>query len=244
MSALIASTAAGNYTDPRPGAQLDISAVQSAIVLWPAEPQQGLFFEIRSVRYENDPGAVGCPGPEVFGAANFSESFGGVTIQDGGIYTMPGTADVWGGFANTNSDMYRMAFPYGGTVTFTGSVPNPDHPAVDVEFRLENLPYLDADPGRVEPSFNTTPGSVSGVEAAEYSVDIPATDNSLVTDHVSNKPRMRVFNCPILVFTVTQITCAGADTVLDPATFNEAFGGFAAEGFTHTPDGAESWFKF
>jgi len=245
VSALIASTAAGNYTDPRPGAQLDISAVQSAIVLWPAEPQQGLFFEIRSVRYENDPGAVGCPGPEVFGAANFSESFGGVTIQDGGIYTMPGTAEGWGGFANTNTDMYRMAFPYGGTVTFTGSVPNPAEGPVDVEFRLENLPYLDSDPGRVEPSYNTTPVSVSGVEAAEYSVDIPATDNtfgSLIMYLRTQDAGVQLSN---IVFTANPEPCAGADTVLDPATFNEAFGGTTAVDGVYTyPDGAESWGGF
>lgn len=245
VSALVASTAAGNYTDPRPGSQLDIAAVQSAIVLWPATPQQGLFFEIRSVRYENDPGAVGCPGPEVFGAANFSDAFGGVTIQDGGIYTMPNTAESWGGFANTNSDMYRMAFPYGGTITFTGSVPNPAEGPVDVEFRLENLPYLDADPGRVEPSYNTTPASVSGVEAAEYSVDIPASENtfgSLIMYLRTQDAGVQLSN---IVFTANPEPCAGADTVLDPPTFTDAFGGTTAiDGVYTFPDGAEGWGGF
>ena len=36
VSALLASTNAANYTDPRPGEPLDISAVRAAIVMWPA----------------------------------------------------------------------------------------------------------------------------------------------------------------------------------------------------------------
>ena len=43
----------------RPGEPLDITAVRAAIVMWPAGDQGGIFFEIRDVRYENDPGAAG-----------------------------------------------------------------------------------------------------------------------------------------------------------------------------------------
>ncbi len=43
--------------------------------------------------------------------------------------------------------------------SFTASVPAGE--SADVRFRFENLPYSDADPSRVEPSYNTEAVTVS-----------------------------------------------------------------------------------
>ena len=53
--------------------------------------QGGIFFEIRDVRYESDPGAAGdlCPQPTPYGTAAITGSFGGAVIEEGGIYSFP-----------------------------------------------------------------------------------------------------------------------------------------------------------
>ena len=169
VSALLASTNAANYTDPRPGEPLDISAVRAAIVMWPAGDQGGIFFEIRDVRYENDPGAAGdlCPQPTPYGTAAITGSFGGAVIEEGGIYSFPTGSEPWAGFANENTDMYPMSFPHGGTITFNAAVPLGG--SADVRFRFEFNPYPD-----VDPAYDTAAINVSGTELTSYTIEIPS----------------------------------------------------------------------
>ncbi len=107
---------------------------------------------------------------ESLGFADFSEAFGGTTAVDE-VYTYPEGAESWGGFANMNTDLYPMDFPYGGEVVFTAAVGAGE--SADVRFRFENLPYSDADPSRVEPSYNTEAVSVGTDVATEYRIEIP-----------------------------------------------------------------------
>ena len=244
VAELLASTNAGNYTDPRPGDPLDISAVQAAIVMWPAGDQGGKFFEIRNIRYENDPGAAGdlCPSPTVFGAADISEAFGGTTIEEGGIYTYPSAgSETWGGFANTNTDMYPMSFPNGGTITFNAAIPTGG--SADVRFMFEFNPYPD-----VNPFYATAAVTVTGSEVAQYTVDIPEQGENTYSSF------LMYLNTQDVGVQVTNVTVAASappceeannDTVLDAADFSEAFGGSTLADGTYTfPAGAEAWAGF
>ncbi|MDA8946158.1 glycoside hydrolase family 16 protein [Luminiphilus sp.] len=243
VTELLASTNAGNYTDPRPGDPLDIAAVQAAIVMWPAGSQGGIFFEIREIRYENDPGAAAglCPLPTAFGVAEFSDSFGGTVIEEGGIYTYPSTAEAWGGFANTNTDMYPMSFPDGGTITFNAAVPTGG--AVDVRFVLEFNPYPD-----VNPAYNTASVQVSGAETAQYTVDVPSQGENTFSSF------LLYLNTQDLGVQISNVSVQGDvppceepsnDTVLAPAAFTEAFGGTTQVGDEFTwPSTAEAWGGF
>lgn len=97
----------------------------------------------------------------------YSGVFGGAT-KDGDVYTFPTGAETWAGFANENAEIYPLAFPNGGTITFTASSAGAD---VGVNFRFERLPHPD-----VDPAFNTSKATVSGTTATEYTIEIPAQD--------------------------------------------------------------------
>ena len=43
-------------------------------------------------------------------AGDFGASFGGTTVSEGGVYTHPSSAEIWGGFANVNFDMCPSIF--------------------------------------------------------------------------------------------------------------------------------------
>ena len=123
----------------------------------------------------------GCPGddtsggdtggtdPELTPADGFviSEAFGGTTIGEGSVYTYPAGTEAWAGFANTNTSLYPMTIAEDSVITFTGSVPAGGD--ADVRFRFELNPHPDA-----EPSFNTAAVTVSGADAATYTVAVPA----------------------------------------------------------------------
>ena len=80
-------------------------------------------------------------------------------------YTMPTGAQSWAGFANQDASIYPMSFPYGGSISFTGSTAGTD---ASVYFRFEFNPYPNT-----EPSFNTAAITVTGTDAMGYVVDIP-----------------------------------------------------------------------
>jgi hypothetical protein len=103
---------------------------------------------------------------------NFDGAFGGVTLEEGGVYTFPGSAESWAGWANNNAEIYPLGFPNGGTITFTASA------AADagIYFRFERLPYDENDSNATEPSFNTETITISGETATEYTVTIEAQD--------------------------------------------------------------------
>ena len=95
----------------------------------------------------------------------FTGVFGGTTY-DGNYYTFPSGSEVWGGFANEDVSIYPLTFTDGGQITFTGSTAGTD---AEVYFRFEYNPYPDT-----EPSFNTVSVTVSGMDDAPYSIDIPS----------------------------------------------------------------------
>jgi hypothetical protein len=101
---------------------------------------------------------------------NFSPTYSGtfdgsVYDADNGTFEFPSTAQSWAGFANT-AEIYPLSFPNGGKVTFTGATAGTD---IDVYFRFEANPYPN-----VEPSYNTATVTVTGTDAAEYTVEIPS----------------------------------------------------------------------
>jgi len=95
----------------------------------------------------------------------FTGVFGGTTY-DGNYYTFPSGSEVWGGFANEDVSIYPLTFTDGGEITFTGSTAGTD---AEVYCRFEYNPYPDT-----EPSFNTVSVTVSGMDDAPYSIDIPS----------------------------------------------------------------------
>jgi hypothetical protein len=103
---------------------------------------------------------------------NYDGSFGNVALEEGGVYTFPSSAQSWGGWANTNTEIYPLGFPNGGTITFTASA------AADagIYFRFERLPYDENDSNATEPSFNTEEITISGETATEYTITIEAQD--------------------------------------------------------------------
>ena len=98
----------------------------------------------------------------------FDGTFGGATVTASGTYNFPSGAEAWAGFANNNADLYPLAFPHGGRITFTAAAESSD---VSVYFRFERLPYPDT-----EPSFNTGEITVSGSDATEYTIEIQPQD--------------------------------------------------------------------
>jgi hypothetical protein len=95
----------------------------------------------------------------------FTGLFGGTTYN-GDYYSFPSGSESWGGFANEDVSIYPLTFTDGGEITFTGSTAGTD---AEVYFRFEYYPYPDT-----EPSFNTISVTVSGMNNAPYSIDIPS----------------------------------------------------------------------
>lgn len=98
--------------------------------------------------------------------AFFTSPFSGAVLDDvsydpsfTATYQFPSTADDWAGFANSN----------GGSITFTAATAGVD---IDVYIRLERLPYLDSDPGRVRPDYDATSITISGSDPKEYTIEI------------------------------------------------------------------------
>ena len=53
----------------------------------------------------------------------FSGDFGGTYLDgDGTTYVFPSWAESWAGFANEDTSFYPLSFPYGGNLSFTGSI--------------------------------------------------------------------------------------------------------------------------
>jgi hypothetical protein len=222
---------------------LDLTKVNAGIVLFPTwGNQQGLSFSVANVRYEvagSEPPAGGVA--TVYGPAAFSGAFGGAFVDATETYTFPTGAEVWGGFANENADMYPMEFANGGKVTFTAAIPD-GGVDTNVRFVFENAPYPD-----VDPNFSTANVLVSGGEAT-YEVEIPAqtegqTFSSFLMYIVERDQPVMVTNV------VVTANAAEAPVVLVEsanADFSGSFGGAfvdATETYTF-PTGAEAWGGF
>ena len=100
-----------------------------------------------------------------FTDVEFTGVFGG-TVYDGSFYTAPSGSESWAGFANEDVNIYPLSFVDGGEITFTGATAGTD---AEVYFRFEYNPYPDT-----EPNFNTISVTVSGMDDAPYSIDIPS----------------------------------------------------------------------
>ena len=140
-----------------------------------------MYFTVRDVdvtitNVKINPGASGETTTSVNTSGTFSPNydgpFGGATIEEGGIYTFPGSAESWAGWANNNTDIYPLGFPNGGTITFTASSAS----EAEIYFRFERLPYDENDSNATEPSFNTEEITINGETATEYTVTIEAQD--------------------------------------------------------------------
>ena len=107
------------------------------------------------------------PVTEVSYDLSFIEAFGGTTIDSAtSTYTFPAGAEVWGGFANMNDEIYPISFSSDMEVRFTGSAPNGD---VDVRFRFEYQPHPN-----VDPAYDTSVVTVSGSDELTYTVPVPS----------------------------------------------------------------------
>ncbi len=140
-----------------------------------------MYFTVRDVEVtitnvKINPGADGETSSSVNTSGTFSPNydgaFGGVTLEEGGVYTFPSSAESWAGWANNNTEIYPLGFPNGGTITFTASAPAD----AGIYFRFERLPYDANDSSATEPSFNTETITISGETATEYTVTIEAQD--------------------------------------------------------------------
>ncbi len=105
-------------------------------------------------------------------ANTYTGSFGGAT-ELSGTYNFPSSAEGWAGFADLTPSV--LSFPHGGKITFTASTAGTD---VALNFKFERLAYDAEGNGAAdtEPNFATENVTVSGTDAAEYSVTIEAQD--------------------------------------------------------------------
>ncbi len=103
-------------------------------------------------------------------AAAFAGTFGGVTLEEGLVYTFPTGAEGWAGFANENANVYPYSFSNGGSISFTAAAVAGD---VNVKFMFQNAPH----PAHV-PEFSTANVLVSGADELSYTVDVPSRPSS------------------------------------------------------------------
>jgi beta-glucanase (GH16 family) len=142
---------------------VDISLIDVLMVFPAWQTGDGAVFRMDNVAIESGEEASG----PMF--AEFTEGFGGASI-DAVTYTYPLGAEVWGGFANTNADIYPLNFTHGGQLTFTASIPE-GGADTSIRFVFENAPFPD-----VEPNFATANVDISGTQAKTYTVNIPPQD--------------------------------------------------------------------
>jgi endoglucanase Acf2 len=100
-----------------------------------------------------------------------TEAFGGTTIGDGTLLTFPAGAEEWAGFANMNTSLYPISLSQASLITFTAAIPAGG--SADVRFRFEKNPHPD-----VDPAFDTASVTVTGDQAASYSVSVPSQGNN------------------------------------------------------------------
>ena len=104
----------------------------------------------------------------------YTGAFGGATVA-AGVFNFPSSAEGWAGFADLTPSV--LSFPFGGKITFTASTEGTD---VDLNFKFERLGFDAEGNGAAdtEPNFATANVTVTGTDAAEYSVNIDAQDEA------------------------------------------------------------------
>jgi hypothetical protein len=167
--------------------------------------------------------------------ARFTGAFGGATVADN-VYNFPSGVEAWAGFANENAEIYPLAFPYGGKITFNGATAGTD---VDINFKFEFNPHPDT-----EPSFSTSNITISGTEVTQYTVEIAPqaadqTFSSLLLYLVTQDA-----NVTLTDFVVREYDAPRTGTNYSPA-YTGAFGGATVvDNVYHFPTGAEAWAGF
>lgn len=167
----------------------------------------------------------------------FDGTFGGATVNASSTYNFPSGADDWGGFANNNTDMYPLAFPHGGRITFTASAAAED---VAVYFRFERLPYPD-----VDPAFSTGQVTVSGSEATEYTIEIQPQDEANTFSSALMYLVTRDAEVTITNIVIREYDAPRSGTNYSP-DYSGTFGGATvnASGTFNFPAGADDWGGF
>jgi len=149
---------------------VDLPAGESSLQLYSLDNQWNLNW-MRFTLGTSNPDPEPEPEPEpvtprMESMASISDAFGGATIDEGGVYTFPSSAEAWAGFANTNTDMYPLSFTEPGSIRFTGSVPSGGD--AEVRFRFEFNPHPD-----VDPAYDTGTVTVSGAAETTYEISVP-----------------------------------------------------------------------
>ena len=145
-------------------AGVDLTLLDVFMVFPSWQTGDGAVFRMDKVAIES--GVEDTSGPMF---AEFTEGFGGASI-DGTTYTFPLGSEVWGGFANTNTDLYPLNFVSGGTLTFTASIPD-GAADTSIRFVFENAPFPD-----VDPNFATANVNIVGNQSKTYTVNLPPQD--------------------------------------------------------------------
>ena len=151
-----------------------IDANFDTLALFPNYGNSGVgnTYQVDDIKFEG--GASSDPvAPVDTSLLDFSGTFGGATYDvETSTFTFPSGAESWAGFSNLNKDgLYPISFSEAGSITFTGSVPSGED--VNVRFKLEYKPNPET-----EPSYSTGTFTVSGAEAASYTVEIPSQGNN------------------------------------------------------------------
>ena len=103
----------------------------------------------------------------------FEDAFGNATVTClTDTYTWPTGAETWAGFGDTAraASDYPLNFPYGGSITFTGSAATP----VAVSFQFENEPFPNN-----SVIYRTASATVQANQS--YTIEIPAPDPAKLT---------------------------------------------------------------
>ncbi len=96
------------------------------------------------------------------------EGFGGATFDEAtGEFNFPSNSEVWGGFANTNTNSYPFNFAAGGRVEFTAALPV-NGAATSIRFLFEKNAFPD-----VDPNFGVDSVTVTGTTLTRYVIEIP-----------------------------------------------------------------------
>jgi len=207
------------------------------------------------------------------GPAEFTEAFGGTTIDADTQFTFPSGAEGWAGFANMNTSMYPISLSQASLITFTAAIPAGG--SADVRFRFEKNPHPD-----VDPAFDTAAVTVVGNQAASYSISVPSQGSNVFRSFImyldTRDVAVEISDIVISVDpdggdtgsgntgsgdtgsgdsgsgdtgsgdTGSGDTGSGDNTaVTDAAVIDEAFGGATINGETFTfPSSADAWAGF
>lgn len=215
---------------------LDLVAIDIVMVFPTWGIGEGAQFRLDNVRIEDNAQASI---PDTVLEGTDLAAFGDA-VRDGDSYTWPTGSEDWAGFANETTDIYPMSFPFGGKITFTGSIPEGGSDT-SVRFRFERLPHPD-----VDPAFDTPSVTVSGTTPSTYEIVIDPQDPSNTFESFLFYLNDRDSTVNVADIVVTQYGNGVSDGSASlEGTDLASFGGAVRDGDTYTfPAAAESWAGF